>query len=172
MPSPDGRNVRVFKLRKDGDGRVALGHNGDVLEVLVRALLEERSIDLNVGTGLQLLVAGLGAAGCHCRLSSRTVRRRFEKAGWSASAFLKDARGLAANALFSQGWPTERVARTLGYSGSSALRRFLRSACGSSVWDLRRSCEPTGGRGRRVAQSRLGFSKHGPKGDQTQTATA
>lgn len=171
MRSPEERNVRVFRLWKKGDGRVAPGHNGDVLEVLVRALLEERSIDMDVGTGVQLVVAGLGAAGCHCRLSSRTVRRRFEKAGWSVSAFLKDARGLAANALFSQGWPTEWVARTLGYSGSSALRRFLRSAYGESVWVLRRSCEPIGGRGRRVAQSRLAFSKHGPKGDQTQTAS-
>jgi AraC-like DNA-binding protein len=170
MPGPDGRNAPVFRGRMNGKGRVTSRHKRNVLGVLVRAVLEKRSVDLDVETGIQLVVAGLGAAASHCGLSSRTVRRRFEKAGWSASAFVKDARSLCANALLSQGWRTERVARTLGYSGSSAFRRFLRLACGSRVRDLRGSCETRSDHWRIVDQSRIGFSGNGPRCNENQTA--
>jgi AraC-like DNA-binding protein len=130
MPVPDGKSVPLANA--DGKGGVTSGQSWDVLRGLVRSHFEERAIDLDVETGVILVVAGLQGAASKCRLSPRTVKRRFERAGWSASAFVKNVRGTAAKQLLLRGWRTDRVARALGYTSSSALRRFFLAthACG------------------------------------------
>jgi AraC-like DNA-binding protein len=146
MTRSDRRNVLPFSGKTRTKDRSAPRHATGVLKIHVLALLARWSVDLDVATGVALVLAGLGAAGHRSGFSSRTIKRRFEMAGWSSSGFVKEATVRIAAHLFAMRWRTDLVARTLGYADASAFRRFLRSARGSSVRHLRRTALEAGGR--------------------------
>jgi hypothetical protein len=133
MTRSERRDVLPSSARTAAKDRSSSRHAVGLLEIQVFALLAGWSVDLDVAAGVTLVVAGLGAAGLRSGLSSRTIRRRFEKAGWSSSGFVKEATVRIAAHLFAMTWRTHRVARTLGYADASAFRRFLRSARRSSA---------------------------------------
>jgi AraC-like DNA-binding protein len=128
-----------FGGRTDSFGRLCSGQIGEVLWPIACSILEERSVELTPGAGLALVVRGLDAAASVSGLSGRTVKRRFEAVQWTASAFVKEVRRRAARSLIARGWRTDRIARILGYSSPSSLRRFLGGGGGEGVEKLRRS---------------------------------
>lgn len=84
-----------------------------------------------------LVRSGLGGAAKRKQVSTRTIRRRFERMGQTVSDFVRIVRSDMVRIHIANGKPLSAIALLVGFNSTRSLARFIHQSFGMSPSELR-----------------------------------